>query len=96
MPSVTLTSCLPVLIYPGLGDLPPQNVILDVEVGGAGGDGLVQVNSNWPPVPVGSCPTGNSLDTPLEMPGTFAVFLHYQAGPDKPLIVEVEFSILVS
>lgn len=93
MPTVTLTSCTPYVIYPTEDDDPPEDLSFTASAGGTLGDGVVQVTTGDPPIGVGSFPAGGALPSPLGIPGATLVSLHYQALPGKPTTVQVTYSI---
>lgn len=81
-----LTDCVSVLVFGPA--VPPKDVIVQMSVGGAAGDGTVDVETAPGGPAVGSVPTGSDDFVPV--PQASVIYLHYRAGPGKPQTVEVE------
>jgi hypothetical protein len=90
MPTVTLQHCVPVVIYGPSS--PPQEVTLDLTIGGSAGDGIVDVTAGpgQLPGPV-SLPTGSSGTYPL--PAVTIVKLHYIKSSGGPMSVSVTYDV---
>jgi hypothetical protein len=86
MATITLKQCVPTVIY---DDGSMHNVTVTITVGGAAGDGAVNVAGGAP----SSVPTGGA--GVVNVPGTIQVVLHYVAPPNKPQTVDVTYSLLV-
>jgi hypothetical protein len=74
--------------------VPPKDVVIHMTVGGAAGDGHVDVESAPGGPVVGSVPTGATRD--VDVPQATVIYLHYWAEDGKPQTVVVDCVFQIS
>ncbi|MCE9636678.1 MAG: hypothetical protein K8T90_13320 [Planctomycetes bacterium] len=92
MPTVTLQSCTPVLIF---SSEVPSNVAVALAVSGNSGDGQVNVIAAPNPMqPTATAPTGSLYQGSTL--GCTSIYLHYQKSEGGPDSIQVTYSYAVS
>jgi hypothetical protein len=94
MPTIALTNCVAVKVYPVTkDDNPPENITVNIS-GGPANAGNVVVHSPGGQGPVvGGVPAGTPQPIPVPVPGATDVWVHYIATSGGPTTIEVEVAV---